>query len=53
MSFGLISGLAAVSQFSNNSAVDKLISDSHIVLDTDRLAGRLMPRSVLAIDDIF
>lgn len=53
MSLGLISGLAAVNQFSNNAVVDKLISDSHIVLDTDRLAGRLVPRSVLAIDDIF
>ena len=53
MSFGLISGLAAVNQFSNNAVVDKLISDSHVILDADRLAGRLVPRSVLAIDDIF
>lgn len=51
-SFGMISALAAVNTFSNNNAVDKLISDSHMVFDIDRMQDRLIPRSYLALEDV-
>ena len=53
MSLGVISALAAVNTFANSDSINKMISDSHIVLDTDRLAGRFVPRSYLAMEDIF
>jgi hypothetical protein len=50
---GLVSSLAAVNTFTDNPAIDKLISDSHLILNSDRLAGKLVPAPVAALNNMF
>lgn len=53
ISAGLVSTLAAVNTFGNSTAIGKLITDSHIILDADRLSGKLTPKPIAALNDMF
>jgi hypothetical protein len=53
VTMGLVSSLAAVNTFTDNPAIDKLISDSHLILNSDRLAGKLVPAPVAALNNMF
>ena len=51
-SLGAVSILGAINVFADNTEVDKLISDSHLIMDWERIESKLTPKPYAMVTDL-